>query len=345
MAKVFTSQAVEAIRAKYEALPEETRPTLYWLACDERGQAVQQKIETWAAALPRQALQKIKPRLLDANHFRSAYGELLTMYWLGQCGFCLDYERPLPNGQTPDLLVHESARGPSFICEVYTEHLSAEMAAKDQKLSQLRRGLDAIPIDYGLSLRGDHGWHDRDHLDIPRVVQEIHSWLAAGPGVGEKRRFGFLQVKVISVDRGYKSVATMGPVITSWVDGGRPWGKMQEKVSKYAAIAKQMKLPLVLAYVTEFAMGTSGDTVADALLGDEMITARVEKGSGRIVSEWAHRGDDGLFQTSSPALSAVLAVSEIDGVVRATPFFNPNAVNQLPEDAFGAQGRTGAFQQ
>jgi len=337
MAKVFTSQAVAAIRAKYEACPKETRPPLYWLACDERGRAVRQKIEAWAAAVPTEALQKIRQKLLDADQFRSAYGELLTMHWLGERAFSFDYETRLPNGQTPDLLVHESARGPAFICEVYTEHLSPDMAAKDRKLSELLHRLHAISLDYGLSLRGDHDWHDRDDLDIAQLVQDIRSWLATGPGVGEKRRFGFLQVKVISAGRGYKSVATMGPVITWWVDGHRPWSKIQDKVSRYAAVAKQMQLPLVLAYVTEFAMGTSADTIADALLGDEKVTALIEKESGRIVSERMQRGDDGLFQTPSQALSAVLAVSEINGGIHVARFFNPCALNPLPDDIFEAR--------
>ena len=97
-----------------------------------------------------------------------------------------------------------------------------------------------------------------------------------------------------------------------------------------------MKLPLVVAYVPDFAMGTSADTIEDALRGDEMLTLRIEKMSGRTVSERAHRGDDGLFETGSRALSAVLVLDEVDGVINVTAFFNPRALNPLPEDIFGA---------
>jgi hypothetical protein len=314
MAKVFTPQVVESIRVQFEAQPEEKWRLLYTIASDERGRAIRDRIEVWAASLSARALTRVTRKLRDAEQFRSAYGELLTMYWLGQRGFRFDYESTLPNGQTPDLLVHESAHGPSFICEVYTEHLSSEMKARHQNLRELRRGLNAIPLDYGLRLRGDHSWHDRDDLNISRVVQEVHAWLECKPQIGEEREIGFLLVSVMSVGRGFKSVASMGPPIAWCVDAGRPWGKMREKVCKYAAVAKQKKLPLVLAYVTEFAMGTSADTIETAAEGAE--------------------GDEGLFETASPAFSGVLAVSETDGCIDVDVFLNPHALNPLPDGMF-----------
>ncbi|GEM_PF-3340773 len=332
MGKLFTPKRIEDIRSLYAHLPENNRPRVYWVACTQRGQRIREKLETWAAPIAQDTLDKLLPNLMSRENFRGARGELLAMYYFHCRGFSLEYA-PLIEDKTPDLRVSVPDTEVSFIAEVYAEDKAQDEQKRQHWVDDLYARIQKL--DYGYRVDADFGVVSADWDDnrTKAVAAEFGQWFATCPKRGDAREVDGVRISVRS------KVCTQGAVRidilsmgAGWVDTERerPKKKIKGKVAEYRQLICTCDAPFVVVYIPEFTTGTDAGGMDDALFGKDGVRVTINKATGELVAAEPCRQADGLFSKGNSALAGVLLLSEVGGEISPTWRLNPGARYRLP---------------
>jgi hypothetical protein len=260
-------------------------------------------IEQWFSNLLEEAQAKLRPKLQiqDNDIYIAAFHELAIHQYCLEEGRGVEYEPTLPNGLTPDLVVHTQEHG-DICVDVTTLFDSKGIAAEHRRKEQVTQKITAIQTDFVLELNFlNYPMQDFKPAQLARVIQQ---WLSELPPESDGTRKSFavhgcnveitVHTKFARPSRG--CVAMVGDPGGSVPDyTGRIKKKLNQKRIAYSS--KNTGMPLLVVIADGIGLiRADADTVDRALFGQHQLTMPVGGGAGQF-----GRDRSGFFTPSNDA--------------------------------------------
>jgi hypothetical protein len=149
-------------------------------------------IEQWFENLPDDAKAKLRAKLQsqDNDIYIAAFHELAIHQYCLEEGWKVEYEPTLPNGLTPDLVIHTQEHG-DFCVDVTTLFDSEGVAAEHRRKEQVTQKVTAIKTDFVLELNFlDFPAQDFKPAQLANVIQLWLGLIRADADTVDKALFG-----------------------------------------------------------------------------------------------------------------------------------------------------------
>jgi hypothetical protein len=305
-------------------------------------------IEQWFENLPDDAKAKLRAKLQsqDNDIYIAAFHELAIHQYCLEEGWKVEYEPTLPNGLTPDLVIHTQEHG-DFCVDVTTLFDSEGVAAEHRRKEQVTQKVTAIKTDFVLEL---------NFLDFPaqdfkpaQLANVIQLWLSELPpeSNGVEKTFDvhgchiniMVHTDFAKPSRG--CVAMVGDPGGNVPDyTGRIKKKLNQKRTKYSS--KNTGMPLLVVIADGIGLiRADADTVDKALFGQHQLTWYTDGNRpaqfGRDRSGFFTPSNDaeGNWRGKNTGISAVMHSSyKSDCKFQMQMSHNPFAQHPLPFELF-----------
>lgn len=211
---------------------------------------------------------------------------------------------------TPDFVVHGLER--HLIVELWTRREPDHVRRAGRSWAHLRDRVARIPLPVGLHIVGPR----REQLRPPdlgtskRIAKGLQKWLLSRPvppAMGASRSIEGYDFRVASncVPGLFAQLVT--PTGGGWTDSTVPLSAIREKVSKYAAAARDADADLLVVAAAEPNVPLTLDLLKDALAGKQTLSFPVDVlgPPGRIFEWKSDRWTTDIPETFDPALSGL----------------------------------------
>jgi hypothetical protein len=318
---VFTEIWLQELAQRYRDHKPHTKPFVYFVATEDKFCLMREQIEKWVVGLPEHLQNNVIGKLQAEENFRQTYHELVIGSLLRDLGLQTEYEKNFGE-LTPDWYVSPSDGSQAFIVEVLTENISASETSENKHIVDLQYRLMQIPLDVVLRIAFDRTL-TKVKLNPQRakkITREVNRWLEGGNSrVESELALDEFTFEVVVRDKGF-STLQFGDF------GGGLCGdptalrvNIKKKVHTYKTVAATNNIPLVVAVVADLKTNYGYLEMKRILFG---------KSFGQDLLS------DGLFAKKPLLTGAIRAWSPQLGKWQMQYYFNPKAINPLPENLF-----------
>lgn len=260
-------------------------------------------LERWFAELPDDIKPKFysKLRSLNNEEFIPAFHELVLYRYCVEEGWQVEYEQPLDNGLTPDLMVHSTEHG-DFIIEVTTLFDGESVARGVKRKEELTQKIGQIETNFVLGLNYDS--YPPVGFLPKKILKEISNWLTRlSPEIkSAKKTFGGDEFRLEVEASTTMPKPSIGCVLSVMEGGGVPnystrvKRKLDEKRKKYNS--KDLGIPVVVALADGVGrMRVDGFLIDRSLFGEHQVTIKTNSDEPPVMT----RDRSGHFTPSNDA--------------------------------------------
>jgi hypothetical protein len=213
--------------------------------------------------------------LQTPGRFLQSYNELAVAAILQTPGMKLAYERDI-QGKTPDFVALDAGDSPTQIIEVVNRKRSKPVDAADGRWQELSDRFARIDKPWRLRVARFSGERSGPYADVAiHLVRETDKWLTSNPiAVSEGWAVDDYTFLVVAKSPGTQ-LELLTPIEEVWVDSDTLARAIQEKVSRYAGLAEQLDVPLVVVVGAEDTLAVSADIVKSALSGQLSVSVNL----------------------------------------------------------------------
>jgi hypothetical protein len=245
-------------------------------------------------------------RLEARPSFLAAYNELAVSAIMRAAVNDVEAE-PSLSGLTPDLLVSRGTNDRTIV-EVYTKHRSDAQLREEQRWKELAARGSQIPIPVGIVVRA----HDGSAPAAPEsgvggaLIQQLRTQLfSMSEPLGHVIVIGNYAFSVLHPLDGPTAVLST-PGATGWQDADQVLDAINEKMSRYAALAVEHDANLMVVVAAELQSPFTEDLVRVALTGAQSIVATLDLfGPSNLGSHTVQLRPTNELVTFHPSVSAI----------------------------------------
>ncbi|MGW0572950.1 hypothetical protein [Streptomyces tauricus] len=309
----FGADFVAQQESRYGHRRPEGRPLSYDLAVEDEYEPWREWLDVQLALLPDKDADTYARNLWKDQNFWSDHIELAAGEALRASGFHVEYER-LWGTKTPDWTVLDDGQ-PVALVEVVTHSPSKELNGRMKAWHNLVERVKEIPVPVVLTVAGptDHPLNPPDARTAKKIAQDLRRYLLsplhqvqfasqgyifllmADPQTGTTMRAPGMRT-ILSPPSGMAGVVSAQPLVA----------RIEEKVSKYRAVAKGAGLPLIVAAGADKFTGLGIEQLDCLLTGTPTVTVQFNFGDTFIHNPIEFQPDNPPRWTMPPDLSGVL---------------------------------------
>jgi hypothetical protein len=321
----FDDATADALVSKYGSKLASQRPDHFALSTHPMRERQRRWVNLTLANLDPHGAASLLRNLQTQGRFLQSYNEIAVAAILQTAGLKLEYERDI-EGKTPDLVALDADR-PTHIIEVLNRKRSKPVDASDGRWQELSYRFARIEQSWRLRvarLSGDRGGPYPDAAI--HLVRETKKWLNSSPiAVGDGWTIGDYTFLVIAKSPGTQ-LELLTPVEEVWINSDTLAEDIQEKVSRYARIAEQLNVPLVVVVGADDALAVTPEIVKSALNGQLSVSVNlnlfgVGTGSSTSTPLKLHATDEPrVWNTALSAVGWLRAGIDEPGAVTLFPY-------------------------
>jgi len=283
----FDDAYMAALLKKHASKLASHRPGHFALATDPK----RERQRAWA----NRTLENLEPRgaetlfrnIQTLGRFLQSYNELAVAAILQTAGLKLAYE-PEIDGKTPDLVALDTGDRPTHIIEVLNRRRPKPVDAADRRWDELTDRFARIHEPWRLRVARISGDRTGPYPDVAiHLVRETARWLASNPiAVGQGWAIGDYTFLVVARSPG-TDLELLTPVEEVWVDSDALADEIREKVSRYAGLAGELNVPMVVVVGADDNLAVTSEVVRSALNGQLSVSVNLNLfgvGSGSSTS-------------------------------------------------------------
>ena len=284
------------------------RPEHFALATDPTRERQRAWVNETLAKLDLDGANTLFHNLQTQGRFLQSYNEAAAAAILQAGGMKLAYEREI-NGKTPDFIGVDAADRPTHIIEVLNRKKPQAADAGDARWEELTARFARIEKSWRLRVARVSGDRSGPYPDEAiHMVRETEQWLASTPvAVWDGWTIGDYSFLVVAGSPG-TLLELLTPVEEVWVDSDTLAQLIQEKVSRYADLAQQLEIPLLVTVAADDALAVTAEMVKSALRGQLSVSVNLNLfgvGEGRSTSAPLKMHPTDAPRVWNSALSAV----------------------------------------
>lgn len=286
----FGPEFVSEQQRRYGRRPPEDRPLSYDIAVQDEYEPWRAWLEAQLALLPEKAAGTFGQHLWHDQNFWSYLHELAAGAALRATGLAVQFER-LWDIQTPDWTVLDEHGEPFALVEVLTHSPSKDTYGKMKAWHNLVERLKQIPVPVVLTVAGDR---DRslkapDAGTAKKIAQDLRRYLLSPLHQAMYRSQGYTFLLMADPRTGETMRPPgMGTILVppsnrAGIVSAQPLvANIEEKVSKYRALAKRTGLPLIVAAGSHRFTGLGIEQLDHLLNGEHTVTFQFDYGDTYI---------------------------------------------------------------
>jgi hypothetical protein len=269
----------DAIRAalvgKHGSKLASHRPEHFALATDLARERQRAWVNLALASLDSGGAESLFRNLQTHGRFLQSYNEVAVAAILQTARMKLLYERQL-DSKTPDLVALDDDGRPTHIIEVLNRKKPKPIDVADKRWQELSDRFGRIEQPWRLRVARISGERSGPLADVAvHMVREIEKWLTTDPiAAGDGGSIGDYTFLVVA-----KSPAThlelLTPIEEVWVDSDALAEAIRKKVSRYADLAQQLDVPLIVVVGSEDTLAVSSGIVKSALGGQLSVSVNL----------------------------------------------------------------------
>jgi hypothetical protein len=274
---VFDDELRETLMGKYGGRPNSQRPECWLIATSPERADQRAWMNRALMMLDEPGRSKLWTRLTDDNHFLQTYNELAVAAILQEGGLRPSYQIGL-DGLSPDLTLLNEAGQPGLLVELTNRLRSKNTAFADHRWRGLRDRVSAIPAPYGVLVANASPDLPAPTDDLCKsIARQLRSWLLSPPIASGD----VLQIEEYLFRIGTQLPGTNAQLIYSqvgdWVDSDEDvTALVEEKLKKYAPLAKDLEVPLVVVISADPRVPLDVEIVRAAMRGQSATTTRLD---------------------------------------------------------------------
>lgn len=223
-------------------------------------------------------------------------------------GLKLGYERKI-RGKTPDFVALDASNSPTQIIEVLNRRRPKSVDAADRRWQELCDRFRRIDIPWRVRVARLSGDRTGPYADVAiQLVRKTENWLVSNPvAVGDGWAIDDYTFLVVAKSPGTQ-LELLTPLEEVWVDSDTLADEIRTKVSRYAGLAHQLGIPLIVVVGADDTLAVTSDIVKSALSGQLTLSVNLNifgVGTGRSTSAPLKMHATDAPREWNPALSAV----------------------------------------
>ena len=267
----FDDATASALVSKHGSKLASHRPDHFALATDPMRERQRSWVNRSLASLDPGGAESLFHNLQTPGRFLQSYNELAVAAILQSAGLKVAYERDI-QGKTPDLVTLDGDR-PTHIIEVLNRTRSKPVDASDGRWQELRDRFARIEQPWRLRVARLSGERGGPYPDTAiHIVRETQKGLnSSSTSVGDGWAIGDYTFLVVAKSPGTR-LELLTPVEEVWINSDTLAEDIQEKVSRYAAGAERLDVPLVVVVGADDTLAVTSEIVKSALGGQLSIS-------------------------------------------------------------------------
>ncbi|MCT9075254.1 hypothetical protein [Streptomyces fulvoviolaceus] len=333
-------------KSRYGHRRPEGRPLSYDLAVEDEYEPWRAWLDAQLALLPDKHADTYARNLWKDQNFWSDHIELAAGEALRASGLRVEYER-LWGTKTPDWTVLDDEGQPVALVEVLTHSPSNELTGKMKAWHNLVERVKEIPVPVVLTVAGppDRPLDPPNSHTAKKIAQDLRRYLfsplhqvqfasqgytflvMADPQAGTAMRAPGMRA-ILVPPSGLAGVVSAQPLVAG----------IEEKVSKYRAVAKEAGLPLIVAAGADKFTGLGIEQLDCLLNGQPTVTVQFNFGDTFIHNPIEFQPDNPPRWTMPSDLAGVLWLDH-EFPFTATWRANSEAQTPAPERLTGVWKR------
>ncbi|GAA3302597.1 hypothetical protein Dvina_51345 [Dactylosporangium vinaceum] len=287
----FGSDFVAAHQAAHGGRRREQRQLTYDIAVDADFAHWRTWYDEQFALLPPTLGDALARRLWLDEHFFPVTFELAAGAAIRASGYTAVYEQD-HGGLTPDWTALTPDGQVAFLLEVHTDQPTKETFGRIRGWQALERRIAEIPVGVVLILQGSRhvALRPPDSGTAKKIARELRSRLLGSPGIARIHSHGYTfnvmanRFGPLASAKGLYAQFAAPSGVAGPVDTSRLTRAVEEKVSKYAALADRYDVPLVVAAGAHRFTSVDLDDLDAVLNGDPTISFHFNIGDGYLGS-------------------------------------------------------------
>lgn len=260
-----------------QKLPKWNRPSLGEIVSNPQRSLQRKWLSKIGLLLEEQQRKTILGKLKNDRHFLATYNELAVMSLMESSGLSVKYEPVFESSNkklTPDFALYLPNGDLAALVEVSTRFRTTEQRNLENQWKELIGRVRQIPIPFGIAVQnlGPSPTVPPDSRTAKRIAQGLQSWLGCisteNGSVKIIEGYGFHIIANLP-GRFADLVAPNGGI---FVNSDNILGAISNKSDKYASLADELEVPLIVIIAAEpfLPFGITG--VRDALSGKYILT-------------------------------------------------------------------------
>jgi len=264
-----------ALFSKHASKLASHRPDHFALATDPERERQRAWANRTLGNLDPHGAETLFRNLQTPGRFLQSYNELAVAGILQTAGMKLAYE-PEIKGKTPDLVALDAGNRPSHIIEVLNRRRPKPVDAADRRWDELTDRFARIHEPWRLRVARISGDRTGPYADVAiHLVQETERWLASNPiAVGQGSAIGDYTFLVVAKSPG-TDLELLTPVEEVWVDSDALAEDIREKASRYAGLAGELDVPMVVVVGADDNLAVTSEVVRSALSGQLTVSVNL----------------------------------------------------------------------
>jgi len=315
-----------SLLSKYGSGLATYRPEHYALATDPAREQQRAWVNRALEQLGGRGAETLFHNLETRGRFLQSYNELAIAAILQGAGGSLAYERRLES-KTPDFVVLDPSDRITHIIEVVNQKRPKPADATDKRWRELSDRFARVEQPWRLRVANQPHIQGGPAPDLAKyMVNEIGRLLASEPvRVGDLLANDAYSFLVVAPSPG-THVELLTPVEEVWVDSDTLASGIRDKVSRYADLANQLDVPLIVVVGADDTLAVSADFVRSALGGPLTLALNLNPfgvGTGSTKSRSLRMHATDAPRVWNSALSAVgwlQAGIDIPGTIDLFPY-------------------------
>ncbi|WP_033822962.1 hypothetical protein [Kitasatospora sp. MBT63] len=278
----FGPEFVTAQRSRYGGRPPEQRELTYDIAVEEQYSSWRSWLDDQLDLLPAKEADAFARKLWFDQYFWGDNIELATGAVLRGTGLPVAYEHPWGKGNlTPDWTVLDAAGNPLALVEVVTDSPSKETYGQMRAWHSLVERIKKIPLPVVLALapKPDGPYTPPDARTAKRIAQDLHRYLMSPLqlAVFPTQGYTFLlqgdpRTRAAMRAPGMSAIFIPPSSLAGQVTAEPLAQRIGEKVSKYRDLARELRVPLIVATGAHRFTGVGLEQLDHLLAGQPVLT-------------------------------------------------------------------------
>ncbi len=277
MISVLDGPFAERLAKRYARRAPWELPSVLRIATSPDRESQRAWLNAVLEVVPEAVRNRVLSRLQKEPNFLATYNELATAAILLKAGYPISYESEVA-GRTPDLLLPAGDGRPTVLVEVSTRFRTDAQRRNEKRWVEFKRRVEKIPVPLWLYVRRvDLGMPEPpDSGKAKRVTEALEEVLpAATPPFNKMFIVEDFAFGIASPAPGAHALFAP-PIGGSAYDADLVLEVIGEKVSRYAAAAKQAGAVLVVVLAAEPLSPLTLDLLRTTLTGAQAVTMTID---------------------------------------------------------------------